>query len=123
MLSLGSFDVDTPKCRILLRFIGADGGVQLFSRTSTTRPLQMSSRPFLAFLCFWSGIKTVPYCLGSDLFAACSTLIPDALVFGVAVHGLDTQDVLGGRVGSLCPPLSCLDASSFVISNDYCTLP
>ena len=34
-----------------------------------------------------------------------------------------TQDVLSGRVGSLCPLLSCLDATSFVISNDYCTLP
>ena len=34
-----------------------------------------------------------------------------------------TQDVLSGRVGSLCPPLSCLGASSFVISNYYCTLP
>ena len=25
-----------------------------------------------------------------------------------------TQGVLSGRVGSLCPPLSCLDATSFV---------
>ena len=34
-----------------------------------------------------------------------------------------TQDVLRGRVGSRCPPLSCLQACSFVISTDYCTLP
>ena len=34
-----------------------------------------------------------------------------------------TQDVLSGRVGSLCPPLSCLDASSFVTYGDFCTLP
>ena len=33
------------------------------------------------------------------------------------------QDVLSGRVGSLCLPLSCLDASSFVTYVDYCTLP
>ena len=34
-----------------------------------------------------------------------------------------TQDVLSGRMGSLCPPPSCLDVSSFLISNDHCTLP
>ena len=34
-----------------------------------------------------------------------------------------TQDVLSGRLGSLCPPLSCLDVSSFVTYVDYCTLP
>ena len=34
-----------------------------------------------------------------------------------------TQDVLSGRVGSLCPPLSCLDVSSLGISNGYCTPP
>ena len=34
-----------------------------------------------------------------------------------------TQDVLSGRVGSLCPLLSCLDAFSFVIYVGHCTLP
>ena len=34
-----------------------------------------------------------------------------------------TQDVLSRRMGSLCPPVSCLDASSFVTYVDYCTLP
>ena len=34
-----------------------------------------------------------------------------------------TRDVLSGGVGSLCPPLSCLDASSFVTYVDHCTLP
>ena len=34
-----------------------------------------------------------------------------------------TQDVLSLRVGSLCAPVSCLGVCSFVISNDYCTLP
>ena len=46
-------------------------------------------------------------------------------VFGSASLGIlnqATQDVPSGRVGSPCSPLSCLDFSSFVISNDYCTL-
>ena len=34
-----------------------------------------------------------------------------------------TQDVLNVRLGSLCPPPSCLDASSLVTYFDYCTLP
>ena len=33
-----------------------------------------------------------------------------------------TQDVLSARVGFLYPPLPCLEASSFVISTDYCNL-
>ena len=33
------------------------------------------------------------------------------------------RDVLIGRVASLCPPPSCLDALSFVTYVDHCTLP
>ena len=56
MLRFGSFDIDTSKCRILFGFIGAGGGVQLFSRTSATRSSELFSRPLWAFLCSWSGI-------------------------------------------------------------------
>ena len=44
MLRFGSFDVDTRKCLILLAFVGTDGGVQLFSRTSTTRSSRRPKR-------------------------------------------------------------------------------
>ena len=91
MLRFGSLDVDTPKCRILFGLIGTDGGVQLLSRTSTTRSLQMSPRLLWASLCFWTGIETVPYCLDSDLFAACSTLTLDALVLEMAVDALESR--------------------------------
>ena len=45
MLRFGSFDSDTSKRRILFGFIGAGGGVQLFSRTSATRSSELFSRP------------------------------------------------------------------------------
>ena len=45
MLRFGSFDIDTSKCRILLGFMGAVGGVQLFLRTSATRSSVLFSRP------------------------------------------------------------------------------
>ena len=45
MLRFSSFDSDTSKRRILFGFIGASGGVQLFSRTSATRSSELFSRP------------------------------------------------------------------------------
>ena len=95
MLRFGSFGVDTPKCRILFRFTGTDGGVQLFSRTSTTRSSQMPPRPLWAFLWSLSGIEIVPYYLVSDLFLACRTLIIDALILGMAVDALDSRRPTG----------------------------
>ena len=79
MLRFSSFDVDTPKCRILFGFVGTDFGVQLFSRTSTSRSSKMPCRPSWAVLCSLSGIETVPYCLDSDVFVACLISIPDFL--------------------------------------------
>ena len=55
----------------------------------------MSSRPLWAFLCFWSGIETVPCYLDFDLVSACSTLISDALVLGMAVYALDSRGPSG----------------------------
>ena len=55
----------------------------------------MFSRPSWAFLCFWSGIETVPCYLDFDLVSACSTLIPDALVLGMAVDSLDSHGPSG----------------------------
>ena len=45
MLRFSSLDSDTSKRRILFGFIGAGGGVQLFSRTSATRSSELFSRP------------------------------------------------------------------------------
>ena len=50
----------------------------------------MFSRPLWAYLCFMSGIETVPCYLDFDLVSACSTLIPDALI-GMAVDVLDSR--------------------------------
>ena len=79
MLTFSSFDVDTHDCQILFGFVGTDGAVQLFSKTSTTRSWKMLFRPSWAVLCSWSGIETVPYCLGSGLSEACLILILDIL--------------------------------------------
>ena len=51
MLRFRSFDVDAPKHPILFGFVGTDGGVQLFLRTSITRSSKMLSRPSWAVLC------------------------------------------------------------------------
>ena len=88
MLRFGSFDVDTPKCRILFGFTGTDGGVQLFSKTSTTRSLKMLPRPLWAVLCSSRGMETVLYCVDSDLFVARLILILDVLVLEMAVDSL-----------------------------------
>ena len=85
MLRFSSFDVDTPKCRILFGIAGTDGGVQLFSRTSTNRSSKMLPRPSWAVPCSWSGIETVPYCLDSDLFSACLISNLDVLLLEMAV--------------------------------------
>ena len=55
----------------------------------------MSSRPLWAFLCFWSGIETVPCYLDFDLVSACSTLIPDARGLGLAVDASDSRGPSG----------------------------
>ena len=68
----------------------------------------MPPRPLWAFLCTWSGIETVPYCLDSDLFAACLTLILDALVLGMAVDALDSRG-LSGLVRHNCSSAYFLD--------------
>ena len=60
MLRFGSFDFDTPMCRIPFGFVGTDGGVQLFSRTSTARSSKMLFRQSWAVLCSWSVIQIVP---------------------------------------------------------------
>ena len=91
MLRFGSFDVDTPKCRVLFGFAGTDGGVQLFSRTSTTRSSKMLPRPSWAVLCSWSGIETIPYCPDSDLFVACLFSIPDVLFLEMAVGSSNSR--------------------------------
>ena len=95
MLRFGSFDVDTPKCRILFGFTGTDGGVQLFSRTSTTRSPMMLPRPLWAVRCSWCGIETVPYCLDSDLFVVCLILIPDVPLLKMVVGSLDSRGPSG----------------------------
>ena len=95
MLRFGSFDIDTPKCRILFGFVGTDGGVQLFLRTSTTRSSRMLYSPWWAVLCSWSGIETVPYWLDSDLFEACLISIPDVLFLGMAVSSSSSRGPSG----------------------------
>ena len=91
MLRFGSSDVDSPKCQILFGFVDTDGGVQLFSRTSATRSSKMLFRPTWAVLCSWSVIEIVPYCLDSDLFAACLILTLDVLVLEMVVDSSDNR--------------------------------
>ena len=95
MLRFRSFDVDTPKCRILFGFVGTDGGVQLFSRTSTTRSSKMLFRPLWAVLCSWSGILIVSYCLDSHLFEVCLILVLDVLFLEMAVGSLKSRGPSG----------------------------
>ena len=95
MLRFGSLDVDTSKCRILFGFVGTDGGVQLFSRSSTTRSLKMLPRPLWAVPCSWSRIEAVPYCLDSNLFLASLILILDVLFLEMAVDSLDSREPSG----------------------------
>ena len=90
MLRLCSFDVDTPKCQNLFRFVGTHGGVQLFSRTSATRSSKMLFRPTWAVLCSCSVIEIVPYCLDSDLFGACLFSTLDILFLRMAVGSFDS---------------------------------
>ena len=92
---LGSFDVDTPKCRNLFRFVRTDGKVHLFPRMSTTRSSKMLFRPSWAVVCSWNGIEIVPYCLDSVLFQACLMSIPDVLLLEMAVGSSNSRGPSG----------------------------
>ena len=81
----------------------------------------MFSRPLWAFLCSWSGIETIPCCLDFDLVSVCSTLIPDALVLGMAVdlwdsHGLEPVRTPVAILGSLGVCIYVLASRHWLIS-------
>ena len=85
MFGFGSLDVDTLKCRSFFGFVGTDGGVQLFSRTSATRSSKVLLRPLRVVTYSWSVIEIALYCLGCDLFEACLTWILEPLFLGMVV--------------------------------------
>ena len=87
----GSFDVDTPKCRILFGFVDTDGGVQLFWRTSATRSSKMLFSPTWGILCSWSVIEIILYSLNLDRFEACLILTLDALFLEMLVDSSDSR--------------------------------
>ena len=95
MFRFDSLDIDTPKCRIVFRFVGTDGAVQLFSMTSNTRSWEMLFRPSWADLCSLSVIKIVPYFPDSELFGACLILTLDNLFLEMAVGSSDSRGPSG----------------------------
>ena len=95
MLRFGSFDPDGRKCRIRFAFVGTDVGVQVFSRTPTTRSSKMIFRPSWDVLCSWSRIETVPYCLQTDLFEAFLISILDFVFLGMAVGSSNSHGPSG----------------------------